>query len=180
MKIDWFIRKTPKIVGRLPAVELYTPLPTITVFLNTVQISQKAGSSVYSWYTVPKSIARAPIMTTGHLENLLDPIRPNLTISRQFWHLQSSKSGVKVTQLCWKSHASVQNKGIYRKIPTFSASKFSNVSDFLLRWSQKKNWTSISIRKKLIFRSLMFSEQFGHSRPVYTRLNTTTRSVNGI
>ena len=50
---------------------------------------------------------------------------------------------------------------------SFLDRKFSNASNFLLRWSQKKIRTSISIRKKQFFRFLMVSERFEHSRSPY-------------
>ena len=39
----------------------------------------------------------------------------------------------------------------------------------MFRWTQKKIWTSISIRKKPIFPFLMVSERSEHSTPAYMR-----------
>ena len=45
----------------------------------------------------------------------------------------------------------------------FFIDKISKGSNFLFGWSQKNNWTSISIRKNIYFRFLMVSDRFGAS-----------------
>ena len=58
---------------------------------------------------------------------------------------------------------------IRRRNPYFFNRKISNGSNFLLQRPQKKILTSISIRKKLIFRFLTVPERFEHSKSPYIR-----------